>query len=135
MNTFWWILLGILIGWLVEWVIDWLYWRRKTAALSVEQRGAALSPVSDELAELRRENAALRVRIARYNAAPDDLKIIRGIGPEIERRLHEAGITTFAQLGELTPADLERILGSTIKRLADEDSLLAQARELAQKRQ
>ncbi len=134
MNTLWYILLGILIGWLIEWVIDRLYWRRKPAAPAMSQRAENLSAVSDELAELKRENAALRVRIARYNDVPDDLKVIKGIGPEIERRLHEAGITTFAQLGELTPADLERILGSTIKRLADEGSLLEQARELAQKR-
>lgn len=64
---------------------------------------------------------------------PDDLKVIKGIGPEIERRLHAAGITSFALLAELTPADLERILGDVIKRLSNEESLLDQARELAGK--
>ena len=61
-------------------------------------------------------------------AARDDLKVIKGIGAVIERKLNEAGIYTFEQLGNLTPADLRRILGTAIERLADEESLLQQAR-------
>jgi hypothetical protein len=40
----------------------------------------------------------------------DDLKLIRGIGPSIESRLHGAGILTFAQLAELSPQELESIV-------------------------
>jgi predicted flap endonuclease-1-like 5' DNA nuclease len=64
----------------------------------------------------------------------DDLKIIKGIGPAIERKLNNAGIFTFAALAELGPGQLESILGSQVKRLQDENDLLAQARELAQGR-
>jgi predicted flap endonuclease-1-like 5' DNA nuclease len=49
----------------------------------------------------------------------------------IERKLNEAGIYSFEQLGSLEAEDLRRILGKTIQRLADEDALLRQARELA----
>lgn len=61
----------------------------------------------------------------------DDLIIIKGIGPVIGRKLNEAGIYTFRQLSELTPADLRRIVGDVIQRLADEEDILNQARQLA----
>ena len=64
----------------------------------------------------------------------DDLKIIKGIGPAIERKLNNAGIFTFTALSELSAEELERILGSQVRRLQDENDLIAQARELAQGR-
>ena len=64
----------------------------------------------------------------------DDLKIIKGIGPAIERKLNNAGIYTFAALGRLSKKDLETILGSQVKRLQDENDLLAQAKKLARRR-
>jgi predicted flap endonuclease-1-like 5' DNA nuclease len=112
------ILLGILIGWLIEWLIDWFYWRKQGKTLRA----------------LREENEALKVQVEQWRPEPDNLKLIKGIGPEIEKRLHEAGITSFAQLGKLRPSKLEAILGSSIKRLADEVEILEQARELAKKR-
>lgn len=38
--------------------------------------------------------------------ADDDLKRIRGIGPKLEKRLHEAGIVRFAQLAALRPDEI-----------------------------
>ena len=61
----------------------------------------------------------------------DDLKIIKGIGPAIERKLNNAGIYTFAALAALKKKDLEDVLGSQVKRLQDENDLLAQARRLS----
>ena len=139
------LVLGILIGWLIEWIIDWVYWRGKTAgAAPVVRTAAEAEPAvraaavvapdhSAELDQLKRENASLNAQLQKFLSVPDDLKVIKGIGPEIERRLNAAGVTTFAQLGDLTPADLERILGDVIKRLANEEVLLSQARELARK--
>jgi predicted flap endonuclease-1-like 5' DNA nuclease len=130
------IVLGILIGWLVEWIIDWIYWRpkRKLAVQSVPETRAAALPIRENTAEvdaLRAENARLKSQLEKNTNVPDDLKVIKGIGPEIERRLNQAGIMSFAQLAELTPTDLERILGESIKRLANEQDLLDQARTLA----
>jgi predicted flap endonuclease-1-like 5' DNA nuclease len=116
-------------------VIDWAYWRKKNEQLSIgknaaekkfEEQAAAYNNLVTELTGLK----AAQVRLT---PAPDDLKIIKGIGPEIERRLNNSGITTFAQLAELTPQGLENILGEAIKRLASEETLLSQARELAKK--
>lgn len=64
---------------------------------------------------------------------PDDLEIIKGIGPVIAKKLNQAGITTFQQLGELNAEKLREILGDLLQRLADEDDLLNQARQLAQR--
>jgi branched-chain amino acid transport system ATP-binding protein len=39
-------------------------------------------------------------------AKPDDLKLIKGIGPVNERKLHDHGITTFAQIAAWKRADI-----------------------------
>ena len=40
---------------------------------------------------------------------PDDLTVIKGIGPVAAKDLNEQGITTFAQLAKLTDKDVARI--------------------------
>lgn len=42
-------------------------------------------------------------------APPDDLKLIKGIGPVLERRLHELGVKSFADLVALTPERVKEI--------------------------
>ena len=64
-------------------------------------------------------------------AQKDNLKVIKGVGPAIEKKLNNAGVYTFAALAALTKKDLENILGSQVKRLQDENDLLAQAKKLA----
>ncbi len=39
-------------------------------------------------------------------AGGDDLKKLSGVGPAIEKKLHEAGITTFAQIAAWTDEDI-----------------------------
>lgn len=39
----------------------------------------------------------------------DDLKVIKGIGPVIEKKLNEQGIYTFQQIAECTPEEIEHI--------------------------
>ena len=127
MNPWFTLVLGLLIGWLIEWLIDYFYWRRRYA------EGRDLSP-REPIVESRGAPVAAAERSAPVKIVSDDLKVIKGIGPVIERKLNEAGIETFEQLGKLTPADLERILGKSIERLADEESLLQQARDLARRK-
>lgn len=64
----------------------------------------------------------------------DDLKVIKGIGPAIERKLNGAGIRTFAALSQLSASDLENILGSQVRRLQDENDLIKQAKRLARQK-
>ncbi|MFL6130395.1 MAG: hypothetical protein ACJ73E_15195, partial [Mycobacteriales bacterium] len=62
----------------------------------------------------------------------DDLRAIRGIGPAIERTLHELGITTYRQVAGLHGAELEAVrhrLEAFSARIERED-WAGQAREL-----
>jgi large subunit ribosomal protein L21 len=120
MNPIFMFVLGLLIGWLIEWVIDYVYWRRRYG--EKEAQHVPKTVTSEKPASVRA-----------VPSTPDDLKVIKGIGTVIERKLNDAGISTFEQLGNLTPAQLRRILGNSIERLANEESLLQQARDLARR--
>jgi large subunit ribosomal protein L21 len=115
--------LGMVAGWFFKLLID------------GTPRGvppAEEQPVREPLArEVHPPQMARNEGPAPARAARDDLQVITGIGPVIERKLNEAGIYSFEQLGRLDAEDLRRILGKTIQRLADEEALLRQARELA----
>ena len=63
--------------------------------------------------------------VQRRASGRDDLKRIDGIGPELERRLNRLGITSFAQLAALAPAER----GELTARLPE--GWLEQARRLA----
>jgi predicted flap endonuclease-1-like 5' DNA nuclease len=43
-------------------------------------------------------------------AKKDDLKIVEGIGPKVEKLLHDAWVYTFADLAKMTPAGIKKIL-------------------------
>ncbi|HSK67051.1 MAG TPA: hypothetical protein VK888_08980 [Anaerolineales bacterium] len=122
MNIFITFILGVLVGWLIEWVIDFVYWRRRFAQMETKSVSGRLSE-TDTMHQIQPAIPAASRR--------DDLKMIKGIGVVIERKLNEAEIHTFEQLGGLSPAELRQILGNVIERLSDEESLLAQARQLA----
>jgi predicted flap endonuclease-1-like 5' DNA nuclease len=62
---------------------------------------------------------------------PDDLIVIKGIGPVISRKLNEAGIFTFRELAAITPERLREIVGNVIQQLANEEDILDQAKKLA----
>ena len=66
-------------------------------------------------------------------AAPDDLKLIEGIGPKISSLLGAAGITTFAQLAEAEVGRLQQILEEAdLAGLADPSTWPQQAKLAAQ---
>lgn len=101
MSNWMFLVLGILIGWLIEWIIDWIYWRGKKGSAD----GKAMQK--------------------------DVLQAVDGIGPAISKKLYDAGINTFEDLGALKPADLEELVGESIKNLADEAELIAEAKKFA----
>lgn len=64
----------------------------------------------------------------------DDLKMISGIGPFIEERLHALDIYTFRQISKFTPRDIKTI-NDAIEYFSgriERDEWVAQARELVQ---
>lgn len=63
---------------------------------------------------------------------PDDLEVIDGIGPVFAKRLHAAGIETFAQLAELSPERIHKIIGSVrTSHMIDAEGWIAEARTRA----
>lgn len=41
---------------------------------------------------------------------PDDLEVVEGIGPKIAQIFREAGVTTFARLAAMSPAEIQPLL-------------------------
>jgi predicted flap endonuclease-1-like 5' DNA nuclease len=62
----------------------------------------------------------------------DDLKMISGIGPFIEERLHALDIFTFRQISKFTPRDIDRINDAIayFSGRIERDDWVAQAKEL-----
>lgn len=117
------LVLGLLIGWLIEWVIDWFYWRRVRSEPA--QKPADISAIT---------SVQKTVRAKRPLGSPDNLTMIKGIGPVIAKRLNQAGIYTYEQLADLTLDEFEEALGNLLERFINERSILRQARELADKK-
>jgi len=128
----------------------------ETAVLrrAIGSRDAALTQLADLAADRRRlhgEIAAARGETARYRqlvmdlennapppffgtGAPDDLKLIVGVGPVLERMLQQLGITTYRQIARWSERDIDEIdarlpeFPGRIRR----DGWVTQARELHQ---
>ena len=142
---------GLLYGWFIKIAFDRIYRENEIEDLRNENDSlkeyilrleSQLQPKSLESKSIQRERSAAPPQPEPVEApapAPatsrkDDLKVIKGIGPAIEKKLNSAGIQTYAALAALTKKDLENILGSQVKRLQDENDLLAQAKKLARRK-
>lgn len=77
------------------------------------------------------DKAALK-KAAKADAAGDDLKTLSGVGPALEKKLHESGVTTFAQIAAWTEADIadmdEKL---SFKGRIEREGWVEQAKELA----
>lgn len=58
---------------------------------------------------------------------PDDLTLIKGIGPKIQEVLNAAGVKTFSQLAYMEPAEIVTVLQSAGLRLPVVDTWAEQA--------
>jgi predicted flap endonuclease-1-like 5' DNA nuclease len=113
-------------------VTTWLYWlwrksRVITPAPLIISRSETYQPVVKEvtanvtMADATVEEAHVTV------AGPDKLEVIGGIGPATARRLNDAGVYTYEQLGKLSPEQLQKISGSN---RWDPNDWIKQANEL-----
>ncbi|MCR9157786.1 MAG: 50S ribosomal protein L21 [Rhodobacteraceae bacterium] len=67
-------------------------------------------------------------------AGADDLKQLSGVGPALEKKLHEAGVTSFAQIAAWTEADVEEFGEKlSFKGRIEREGWIEQAKELASK--
>jgi predicted flap endonuclease-1-like 5' DNA nuclease len=53
--------------------------------------------------------------IAQIPVRQDDLKLISGVGPGLEKKLQDAGITSFAQIVALTDAEITDLEANVVK--------------------
>jgi len=77
--------------------------------------------------------SAPKAEAAPAAAGGDDLKQLSGVGPALEKKLHAAGVTTFAQIAAWTPedvADMDEKL--SFKGRIEREGWIAQAQEKTQ---
>ncbi len=85
------------------------------------------------------EKKAAAPKTSTSKAAPaasggDDLKVLSGVGPALEKKLHDAGITTYAQIAAWTDEDVENF-GELLsfKGRIEREGWVEQAKDLAAK--
>lgn len=131
----------------------------ETENAALRARSTTQQALCDQLSELAEERrrlfddlAAARAETARYRAlvvdiennalpplldgpnAPDDLKLIVGVGPVLERMLHQLGVATYRQIARWSERDIDEFdarlpeFPGRIRR----DGWVAQARALHQ---
>ncbi|MCU0339103.1 MAG: hypothetical protein MUE30_04410 [Spirosomaceae bacterium] len=80
----------------------------------IEDLEATLGSLDGDLDDcLQSKKVAMSARMAATPVVPptpDDLKVVEGIGPVIEKLFNNAGIWTFAQLANTAPERLREIL-------------------------
>ena len=141
--------LGLLYGWFMKWIIDEIFVRDQYRMITNENaelreriqfleaikppQTVAPAPPAARQQPLQPVEPALEpvepVRVA--SNEPDDLKLIKGIGPQLEKKLNNAGITTFEQMSRLTTTDLQNILGISKRVTQNADNLISQAKKFA----
>ena len=136
--------LGFVYGWFMRWIIDEIYLKDNLKMITDENillkdRIKSLeAPKSLETLSVKRtapapEPAPEPKPVSRASAK-DDLKLIKGVGPAMEKKLNAAGINSFEQLSRLTSNDLQNILGISKRVTQSADNLLTQARKFEQER-
>jgi len=99
--------------------------RAATGAGSVAAVAVAAAP---EAAPAPKTKAAPK---AAAPDAADDLKALSGVGPALEKKLHAAGVTTFAQIAAWTEADVAEMDEKlSFKGRIEREGWIAQAKEL-----
>lgn len=94
--------------------------------------GAAITASEKTPAKKAPAKKAAAPKKAAKTASGDDLKKISGVGPALEAKLHENGVTSYAQIAGWTDADVAEMdeklsFGGRIER----DDWISQAKELS----
>ncbi len=96
---------------------------KKAEAKKAEPKKAAPKKAETKAAEPKAKKAAV---------GGDDLKLISGVGPALEKKLHDNGVTSFAQIAAWTPeevADMDDKLSFAGR--IDRDDWIGQATKLS----
>lgn len=139
--------LGLAFGWFMRWIMGEIFLRdafrnlsnenallkqriksletpRSLSARSTEGVARASLPVEEVPPEIKQKAVQGSERV-------DNLKMIKGIGPQIEKKLHKAGVYTFDELSRLSPEQLKSLLGNSKVVTRNANSMLTQAKKFA----
>jgi predicted flap endonuclease-1-like 5' DNA nuclease len=134
---------GLIYGWLLRWVLDKIFLEDNLRLLANENEilRQRIQTLEASRSTQRSQAAPLPVEqvqpVAPMESGPvpphrDDLKLIKGVGPRIEKKLNDAGIYTFDQMSRLTAAELQAILGTSNRIAQNSDNLISQAKQFAE---
>jgi predicted flap endonuclease-1-like 5' DNA nuclease len=119
-DAWWQHILMLVIAAVLGYIIGYISAKSKADSLRAELQ--ALEIDIDECQQSKKEVIAVTPPVAKAAAVvaplpapvvvttPDDLKVVEGIGPKIEKLLNQEGILTFAQLAETSPERIKEIL-------------------------
>ncbi|HMO28228.1 30S ribosomal protein S2 [Enterovirga sp.] len=89
---------------------------------------APAEPAADEAPEVPAETFEL---LSAPRGAPDDLTKLSGVGPQLDKKLNDAGIFHYWQVSAMTPADVRKLDAELkLNGRIDRDGWIAQARKL-----
>ena len=93
---------------------------------------AAAAPAKPAKKAAPKKAAAKAEAPAKAAAGADDLKKLSGVGPALEKKLHENGVTSFAQIAAWTEADITEFDEKlSFKGRIEREGWVEQAKELA----
>lgn len=93
-------------------------------------KAKAAAKAAPKKAEAKTE-AKAETKPAAKAEVKDDLKLIGGVGPALEKKLQGLGITSLKQIAELTPEDIERVDGElSFKGRIEREDWVGQAKDL-----
>jgi len=106
----------------------------ETLANFLHRRDEELREVREQLSAMDAQSDRLRDEFETYQRThPDDLTVIKGIGPVYQWKLRDAGVNRYKQLAASDPAQLQRMLDVKEWQRANVESWIEQARDWAQR--
>lgn len=82
-------------------------------------------------AKAAKKPAAAKSEVPAAAGAADDLKLISGVGPALEKKLHALGVTSLAQVAAFTKEEIERVDAElNFKGRIDREDWIGQAKTL-----
>jgi predicted flap endonuclease-1-like 5' DNA nuclease len=106
----------------------------ETLADFLHRRDEELRQVREQLSAADAQLDGLRDEFEAYQRThPDDLTVIRGVGPVYQWKLRDAGVNTYNQLAASDPEQLRRMLDIKEWQRSNVESWVEQARDWAQR--
>jgi predicted flap endonuclease-1-like 5' DNA nuclease len=107
----------------------------ETLADFLRQRDERVHELRDQIASMDAQIDRLHGEFDTYQRThPDDLTVIKGIGPVYQWKLRDAGVHTYKDLASSDPAQLRRMLDVKSWQRVAIESWIEQARDWAEKR-